>query len=375
MLRLPDQTKVYPAHGAGSLCGRNISNERFSTIGRERTTNYALQPMSEAAFVEMLTAQLPERPGYFSLDVELNRAGARPVTDLPPLPALDAFAVLEHYQRGAVVLDTRPADQFGAAHVPGSVNIALSGQYASWAGAILGLDVDLILAAEDAARVAESRLRLARVGIERVIGYLEGGIEAWKRAHLPVEQIPQIEVRELGSLLAENPGKLVLLDVRRPAEWHDGHVESAVLKPLNQLPRLMDELDARRPIAVYCKGGYRSSIAASLLQRAGFHHLMNMTGGFDAWKAAGLPVTIPEAGSEYIKTWSRNRAEEYQERKTPVASWEINVTSYRLGDLWHAKADNISPGAVLARASAATRQAAESAVLARANELLSRARH
>ena len=370
LLQLPDDTKVYPAHGAGSLCGRNISSDRFSTIGRERASNYALQSMTQREFVEMLTAQLPERPGYFSLDVELNRAGAAPVSDLPPLPALDAFAVLERQRHGAVLLDTRPPDQFGAGHVPGSIHIALSGQYASWAGTLLGLDVDLILVAEDDARVAESRLRLARVGIERVIGYLEGGVDGWKRAYLPLEQLPQIEVRELHRLLSENPDKIVVLDVRRPAEWQQGHLESAVLKPLTQLPRLIDELDPRRPIAVHCKGGYRSSIAASLLQRAGFHHLMNVTGGFDAWKAAGLPVSVPDPAREYVKTWNRNRAEEYRELKIPIAGWEINLTSYRLGDVWHAKADNVSPGAVLARASGATRQEAESAVQSRAAELL-----
>lgn len=373
LLRLPDETKVYPAHGAGSLCGRNISVDRYSTIGRERATNYALQPMTEAEFVNLLTAQLPERPGYFSLDVELNRAGAAPVGELRPVPALDAFSVLERQQKGAVVLDTRPADQFGAGHVPGSVHIALSGQYASWAGTLLGLDVDLILVAEDESRVAESRLRLARVGIERVVGYLDGGVEGWKRAYLPLEQIPQIDVRALHRLLADNPERVLVLDVRRPAEWQEGHLESAILKPLNQLPRLMDELDPRRPIAVYCKGGYRSTIAASLLRRAGFHHLMNVTGGFDAWKSADLPVSVPDAAREYVRTWSRNRAEEYQEHKSPVGRWEINITSYRSGDVWYAKADNVAPGAVLARASGATRQDAEASVLARATELLARA--
>ena len=370
LLRLPDEVQVYPAHGAGSLCGRNISSDRFSTIGRERATNYALQSMTETEFVEMLTAHLPERPGYFALDVELNRSGAAPVAELAPLPALDAFAVLERQQRGAVVLDTRPAAPFGVGHVPGSIHIALSGQFASWAGTILGLDVDIILVAEDEARVAESRLRLARVGIERVIGCLEGGMEAWKRAYLPLAQIPQIEVRELHRLLAENPDKLVVLDVRGPGEWQEGHLEPAVLKPLNQLPRLLDELDPRRPIAVHCKGGYRSSIAASLLQRAGFQHLMNVAGGFDAWKAANLPVSVPDPARQYVKTWSSNRAEHFQERQVSIAGWDINVTSYRLGDLWHAKADNVSPGAVVARASGPTRSDAESTVVIRATQLL-----
>ena len=306
LLRLPDETKVFPAHGAGSLCGRNISADRYSTIGRERSTNYALQASSEADFVEMLTSQLPERPGYFSQDVELNRAGAAVLAELPPPRALDAFAVLVRQQQGAVVLDTRPAAAFGAGHVPGSLHIALSGQYASWAGTLIGLDADVVLVAEHDALAAESHLRLARVGIERVIGYLQGGVNTWKQSYLPLSEIPQVGARELQHLLSGNPRKIVVVDVRRPGEWQEGHLEGAVLKPLNQLSRLLGELDPRRPIAVYCQGGYRSSIAASLLQRAGFPHVMNLTGGFDSWKAAALPVAIPDPAREYVKTWSRS---------------------------------------------------------------------
>lgn len=372
LLMLSDDVSVYPAHGAGSLCGRQISSERHSTLGKERATNYALKAASREEFVHLLTDALPERPGYFARDAEINRTGAAPLTELPPLPALDAFAVLRLQQQGAIVLDTRPQQQFGAGHIPGSVHIALSGQYAAWAGTIIGLETDLVLLAENDERVAESRLRLARVGIERVAGYLAGGIEGWKRENLALEQVPQITVADLERLVREKQSDVQVLDVRRSGEWEEGHIEGAVLKPLNQLARMMDELDPRRPIAVHCKGGYRSSIATSLLRRAGFRQVMNVVGGFDAWKAAGLAVATPDPNQNYVKNWSREKVEGYAERKLEVSGWPVNLTSYKLGDLYHAKADNVSPGANLARTTGATREEAERLALDRAGELLAR---
>lgn len=307
LLKLPDGLCVYPAHGAGSLCGRQISAERCSTIGQERVSNYALKAASRDEFVHLLTHALPERPGYFALDAELNRAGAAPLTDLRPLVALDARAVFERQQDGAVVLDTRLAAQFGAGHVPGSVHIGLSGQYAAWAGAILDLNTDLILVAEDADRATESQMRLARVGIERVVGYLDGGIGGWTRENRATEQTPQISVQDLDRLIREKRDEVQVIDVRRQAEWEEGHIEGALLKPLNQLARMMDDLDSRRPIAAHCKSGYRSSIAASLLQRAGCRHVMNVTGGFDAWKAADLPCAAPDPTRNYIRSWSTGK--------------------------------------------------------------------
>jgi rhodanese-related sulfurtransferase len=209
--------------------------------------------------------------------------------ELPPLLELAPDALLRLQQSGALVLDTRPETQFGAGHVPGSVNIPLSGQFASWAGALLGLETDLVLVAESADRATESRMRLARVGIERVAGYLAGGIHAWQLANQPVERLPHITVQDLEQLQREE-ADLQIADVRRPAEWDEGHIEGALLLPLNRIAIEMDQLDPERPIAVHCKGGYRSAIAASLLLRAGFRQIVNVAGGFDAWKAAGLPV-------------------------------------------------------------------------------------
>ena len=289
LLSLPDDLRVYPAHGAGSLCGRQMSNERSSTIGEQRVANYALRAASRDEFVHMLTDALPERPAYFARDAEINRAGAAALDDLPPLLELAPDALLRLQQSGALVLDTRADAQFAAGHVPGSVNIPLSGQFASWAGALLGLETDLLLIAENPDRAAESRLRLARVGIERVAGYLAGGMEAWQRANQPIERLPHVTVQDLDRL-QRGAADLQVADVRRQAEWEEGHIEGALLLPLNQIATEMRHLDPARPIAVHCKGGYRSAIAASLLLRAGFRQVVNVTGGFDAWKAADLPV-------------------------------------------------------------------------------------
>ncbi len=292
LLRLPDSVEVYPAHGAGSLCGRNISPERRSTIGKERTLNYALQPMSREEFVRLLTADLPTRPEYFQRDAEINRGGAAPLGDLPDLPGFSPHEVAECQKSGGVVLDTRPAPQFGAGHVPRAIHIGLSGQYASWAGILIGLDQPIILLAEDPERTDESRMRLARVGIENVIGYVKGGVLAWQKAGLPLDEVPQISVLDLSRQLEAHPEELQVVDVRRPTEWEAGHIEQAVLRPLDRLRTMSGDLDAQKPIAVHCKSGYRSSIATSLLEQAGFRQVMNVVGGFDAWQAQKLPCVV-----------------------------------------------------------------------------------
>lgn len=306
LLKLPDDVEVYPAHGAGSLCGRNISPERRSTIGKERAFNYALQPMSREAFVSLLTSDLIERPEYFLRDAEINRTGAPALTELPPLPALLPADLEARQNEGALVLDTRPAAQFGAGHVPGSINIGLGGQFASWAGRLLGLDTPLVLVAEDPERVRESRMRLARVGIENVVGYLEGGVLAWSGASgsgRPVAEVPQVSVLDIYEQVNDSAGRLQLLDVRRAMEWQAGHVQQATHVPLDDLRRLVtgkgpgkiSSLDPAKPVAIHCKSGYRSSIAASLLLRAGYRDVWNVVGGFDAWQAQKLPVVKEEA--------------------------------------------------------------------------------
>jgi len=294
LLQLPDDVLVFPAHGAGSLCGRQMSSERSSTIGNEKATNYALRPTDRSEFVKLLTAELPERPGYFALDVEINRSGAAPLLELPVLPALSPNEVLSRRDGGAVILDTRSPAEFGAAHVPGSIQIGLAGQYASWAAIVLGLDKEIVLVSDDHQKVAESRLRLSRVGIEKVTGYLDEGIAGWASAGLPIEQTSQISVEQLHDLLLEDPNGIQVLDVRRASEWQAGRARHALNKPLDNLTRAFGDLDKSKPVAVYCKGGYRSAIAASLLQRAGFEQVLNVIGGFDAWSACRLPIATDE---------------------------------------------------------------------------------
>ncbi|MGH9671700.1 MAG: MBL fold metallo-hydrolase [Bryobacteraceae bacterium] len=291
LLTLPDHVEVYPAHGAGSLCGRQMSTERKSTIGLQRAANYALQPKTKEEFVTLLTAELPERPGYFALDVEINREGAPPLKELPLIPGLLPAQVHDWQQRGVLVLDTRPGAQFGAGHIPGSIQIGLTGQYASWAATLLGLDRKFIVVAEEEDKLEESAMRLARVGIEGVIGHAEGGIEAWDRAGYPVATVPQLSVQDLDRWRGDSGTQV--LDVRTPGEWDAGHVPGAVHRQLNELARGIEGVDRASPVAVMCKSGYRSSIGTSLLKRAGFPEVFNVVGGFDAWKACGLPTTAP----------------------------------------------------------------------------------
>lgn len=287
LLTLPDAVGVYPAHGAGSLCGRNMSKETSSTIGEQRRANYALQPMSREQFVQMVTADLPEAPRYFSMDVVINREGAAPIADRPLPPALPAARVARASDEGAVVLDVRTAAEFGAGHVPASVNVGLGGQFASWAGTLLEATRPIVIVASDEERVREAVMRLSRVGLENVAGYLDGGVLAWERAGRPLARLPQIAVDELRARLREEP-RLQVLDVRRPGEYSGGHVPRAVHVPLDRLERELDRLDRSRPTAVICAGGYRSSAACSLLQRHGFAaELYNVVGGTSAWLAAG----------------------------------------------------------------------------------------
>jgi rhodanese-related sulfurtransferase len=279
---------VYPAHGAGSLCGRSLSKETFSTIGEQRRTNHALRPMSRQDFVRMATADLPEVPAYFARDVALNRAGpaSAPERLPPPLPPAELDAEIG---KGAVVLDVRAAAAFGTAHVPGSVNIGLNGQFAPWAGTLLAPEKTVLIVAEGDEEVREAALRLARVGVEKVGGFLAGGIAAWEKAGRPLAALEHVTVDELSARLAEDP-TLQVVDVRRPAEFAGGHVPRALSHPLDRFNEEMPALDPSHPAAVICAGGYRSSAAASLLQARGFSKLLNVAGGTAAWVAAGLPT-------------------------------------------------------------------------------------
>jgi len=288
LMALPDDVLVYPAHGAGSLCGRNMRAERSSTIGTERLTNYALQIRSREEFVHQLTSNLPTRPEYFVKDAEINREGAAALAELPEMQPILPAELSEMLRQGVTALDVRPGDQFAAGHVPGSINIALSGQFATWAGTLLGLSSRPVLIADSSDQLSEARMRLARVGIESERGYLEGGVDAWKQAGLAVATMDQMSVQELHEKLPR--GGVRVLDVRREGEWKAGRIADAAWWPLDRFNGALPLANENLPIAVHCKSGYRSMIACSLLQRAGFQNVINVVGGLDGWQQAGLPV-------------------------------------------------------------------------------------
>lgn len=279
LLALPDDVRVYPAHGAGSLCGRGIRSETWSTIGQERATNPALRPTSREAFVADIARDVPETPVYFLHSRDLNQAGPRPrgADELPP--ALPAARCAEAMREGAVLLDTRPAERFLPRHAAGSLHVGLDGQFASWVGTLVKPGEPLLLVCEPG-REEEAVMRLARVGYENVTGLLDGGIDAWERAGLPVASVALEPVAT-----ALRPDRTVL-DVRRGPEREDFRLPGAVHVPLARLPDEAAALDRDATYAIVCAGGYRSAIAASVLARMGFSRLVATQGGTDALRAA-----------------------------------------------------------------------------------------
>jgi len=293
LLKLDDAVEVYPAHGAGSMCGKNLSNETSSTIGAQRKLNYALQPMAKDDFVTMMTADLPEAPAYFSKDAEINRAGAQALNRLPRPAALSPLEVCARVTQTCVILDVRSAAEFGAGHVPSALNIGLGGQFASWAGALIPMTSPLVIVAESEEQVGEAQMRLARLGLENIQGFLTGGMKAWEESGLEISTVPQISVAELKELIDTNRG-LQVIDVRRPAEYQSGHAPRAISAPLAGLRDNLAalHLPATEDIALICAGGYRSSAATSIMQQHGFKKLLNVTGGTTAWIGAGFDVEI-----------------------------------------------------------------------------------
>lgn len=302
LLPLPDGTLVYPAHGAGSLCGRSLSAQTVSTIGEQRRSNYALQPMSPAEFVALVTADQPDAPPYFTYDAVLN-SKERPTLEshlrrtLKPLPV---DRLLELQREGAQVLDVREPTAFGQGHLAGSINIGLSGQYATWAGTVLACERSIVIVAEPG-REQEAATRLGRIGFDNVAGYLEGGMAALAtrsdRLRTTERATADVLATELTS--AEPP---FVLDVRTAREWRQKQIEGSVNIPLNQLAMRSGELPRDRRTWVHCAGGYRSSIGASLLQLAGFVRLVELGGGLAAWEAAKLPLQGLEAEAVALRS-------------------------------------------------------------------------
>lgn len=300
LLPLPDDVLVYPAHGAGSLCGKNLSKDPFSTMGRQRVSNVALQPMTRDEFVTFLTRDAPEIPRYFPMDVEINRQGARALDSGATPKPLAPAEVRKLRDDGAVVLDVRSSEDYAQGSVPHSLNIGLGGQFASWAGTLVDARRDLIIVANDEAGAREARVRLARVGLERVAGWLSGGVGGWRAAGYPVETTAQVTVGELHdrwSAPGANRDSLQVVDVRRLGEWNGGHIAGAIHAPLHRLEEHAAGLDPARKTYVVCGGGYRSPMAVQILRELGLRDLVDVKGGMAEWKARNLPVTPAETGA------------------------------------------------------------------------------
>lgn len=286
ILPLPDATIVYPAHGAGSACGKNLSKETSSTLGLQKRVNWALQPQSREQFVAELTREQPTAPAYFAFDAQLNRK-AKPTLEqalargLAPLSLED---LLRRQNAGAVVLDTREPDDYARSHLAGSTNIGLSGKYAHWCGELLRPEQELVLIAPVGAE-RESAVRLGRIGFDRVAGFLEGGAAAFAERPELTRSHRRIDPPELQALLrGDNPP--LVIDVRAASEFAAGHIDGARNEPLPKLRELARGLPRERELVIQCQGGYRSSIASSLLEQAGFTRLVDLRGGWAAWTAA-----------------------------------------------------------------------------------------
>jgi hydroxyacylglutathione hydrolase len=290
MLTLPDETLVYPAHGAGWMCGRQLSDESVSTIGEQRRYNYALQPMTRDQFVDMVTTDLPEAPAYFAHDAMLNRQD-RPTLDATlsqSLQPLDLDHVLALQADGAQLVDVHDAADFAGAHLRGSLNIGINGKYATWAGTMLQKDVPIVVIA-DPDRVDEAVMRLGRIGFDNVAGYLQDGMEALRYRPELVSKTPRIAAAATRGL----DGEPTVIDIRTPSEWEGGHIEGSVNIPLNHLADRLVEIPTNGPVVVHCQGGYRSSIAASFLEKEGRDNVLDLIGGYKAWVTTGMLVANP----------------------------------------------------------------------------------
>lgn len=290
LLPLPDASLVYPAHGAGSLCGRAISKETVSTIGEQRRANYALQPMTKKEFVELVTADQPDAPPYFTYDAVLN-SQERPTLDMAlerELEPLELERVLKLQAEGAQFLDTREPEEFAAAHLEGSVNVGLSGQYATWAGTVLNHEKPIVIVAAPE-REYESAVRLGRIGFDHIVGFLKDGMRSLELRSELTAKTERLSAPLAAELLLSNEPPF-LIDVRTTREREQKYIEGSVSMPLSQLGQRTEELPKDRPLLVYCAGGYRSSIAASLLQQRGFRAVREIAGGVTAWDSAKLPV-------------------------------------------------------------------------------------
>lgn len=297
LLPLPDETLVYPAHGAGLLCGRNLSTDTFSTMGVQRRYNYALQPMSRETFVDLVTADQPEAPSYFAYDAMLNRRERATLDEAleRELTPLSLDTVLSLMNSGAQVVDVHDVADFAGAHLQGSLNISLSGAYATWAGTLLDRDRPIVLVA-DPGQEQEAATRLGRIGFDHVQGYLEGGMQALDARPDLVRRTERMTATALAEQLASATPPAIL-DVRTEKEWQDKRIEGSLNIPLNHLRKRIAEIPLDQPLVVHCGSGYRSAIAVSILTAHNPFQIADLVGGFAAWEASQLETTTSAANA------------------------------------------------------------------------------
>jgi hydroxyacylglutathione hydrolase len=292
--KLGDEVLVYPAHGPGSACGKNIGKETWSTIGHQKKTNYAMIETDKDKFIQALITGLSAPPMYFFSDAKINKTGYDNVDTVVKrnLIPLNANEFESHVKAGALILDTRIADEYEKASIPGSINIGLNGSFASWVGTLIHIDQPLLLVTSEG-KESESILRLSRVGYEKISGYLEGGMNAWISSGKKTQQVQSVHPAALIDAMKNK--NMVVLDVRKDGEFEDGHIKNAMHIPLSDLKEALASLDKSQHYYVHCAGGYRSMIAGSMMKANGFTDVTNVYGGYSAIKNTGIELKIPEA--------------------------------------------------------------------------------
>lgn len=302
LLKLPDFCEVYPAHGAGSLCGRAMGAKRSSTIGYERRYNSALQHKTKEAFKKSLLTGMPDAPDHFSRCSSINAKGPALLGNLSEVRPLNPHEFWKLKNNGHIVIDLRDYTAFGGSHVPGSYHFDLAGNFSTFAGWVLPPNKPLILVGNTGEEVHQATIQLYRVGLDQVVGYLDGGIRDWANRALPLEHISQITVQELKSKL-EQGDELVLLDVRSKAEWDGGHIEGSIHIPFPDCRTRYREVEKEKPVAVICNTAIRASLAASILKQHGLTNLSVVAGGMTAWRAAGYSESCPACEAPHGPRW------------------------------------------------------------------------
>lgn len=294
--RLDDAVVVYPGHTAGSACGKQIGDAPHTTIGQEKRFNYAFQARAKDEFVRMVLTGMPQPPTYYSVLKRVNKVGAPLLRELPPGGALTPNQVVARQENGALIIDARSPEAFGEGHLPGAVFAGLGPNFTTWMGWLAPYDRDLVLVLDEDAQFDEARTELRRIGLDRAAGFLTGGMAAWRAAGREVETLPQMSVQDLVRRLEGGSDGLVVLDVRSDDEWSGGHIPDTVHRYAGDVAQGASvPVDGAEQVAVICGSGYRSSVAASLLQARGYRNLVNVPGGMGAWQEAKLPTTEEDA--------------------------------------------------------------------------------